>query len=619
MNDVVLENAPKPDLPKEKTTKEKAAVSFDAREVFARLLNYLLRHKLLLSLAIVFMVITALTEASFAAMVEKIVTDGFVEANSWYLKWLSVILLGAIVVRAIFGFLANYAMARVGRHVIYEIRQDIFANLIALPTSFFDANSSSKNVSKLIYDVEATATATTDTLTIIFKDTVSAIALFGWLLYLDWRLTLIFILCLPVLVGITRYSNKRFRLTSKEIQDSMGGIADTVKEASIGQKVIKVYAGQEQEMENFTRANSFNLRQNLKRAKVSAAVVPVTLLGVGPVIALILYIYLNYLRVGPEAAGAFTSYLTASLMLTSPLKRLAKVNEKIQIGITAANSVFSVIDAKPEADSGQTQLEKTQGHLRFENVSFSYHSDDDSQGKQQTVLKDISFEIEPGKRVALVGPSGSGKSTMTSLILRFYTPQTGRVTLDGHDINDIVLKDLRNQVALVSQDTTLFDDTIGRNIMYGMLDQYDEARLNSAIKAAHVDEFLSDLPLGLDTVVGEHGMRLSGGQRQRIAIARAIYKNAPILILDEATSALDNVSERYVQDALETLMQGRTSLVIAHRLSTIESADAIVVLDHGEIVEKGPHKKLLKKDGVYAELHDAQSKSGKKGFFFFNR
>jgi len=618
MNDVVLEKKPKPDSPKTESASNNV-LPFNAREVFVRLLNYLWRHKLTLGLAIVFMIITALTEASFAALVERIVNDGFVEAKSWYLQWLSLILLALIVLRAVFGFLANYSMARVGRHVIYEIRQDIFAKLITLPTSFFDANSSSKNVSKLIYDVEVTATATTDTLTILFKDIISAIALLIWLLYLDWRLTLIFLLCLPFLVGVTRYSNKRFRLTSKEIQDSMGGIADTVKEASIGQKVIKVYAGQEQELGNFTRANQFNLRQNLKRAKVSSAVVPVTLLAVGPAIALILYIYLNYLRVGPEAAGAFTSYLTACVMLTSPLKRLAKVNEKIQIGITAANSVFSVIDAQPETDSGVKSLDSIEGHLSFENVSFSYQNADNAEEEEQTVLNNISFNVEPGKRVALVGPSGSGKSTITSLILRFYSPQKGSVTLDGHNINDIVLKDLRNQVALVSQDTTLFDDTIGRNIMYGMLDQYDEERLNSAIKAAHVNEFLDELPLGLDTVVGEHGMRLSGGQRQRIAIARAIYKNAPILILDEATSALDNKSERYVQDALETLMQGRTSLVIAHRLSTIESADTIVVLDHGRIVEIGPHKKLLKKDGVYAELHRAQSKSGKKGFFFFNR
>jgi subfamily B ATP-binding cassette protein MsbA len=308
------------------------------------------------------------------------------------------------------------------------------------------------------------------------------------------------------------------------------------------------------------------------------------------------------------------SYFAALMMLTSPLKRLAKVNEKVQIGVTAANSVFSVIDAEPEVDAGSMNLHATGGHLKFENVSFNYGRDD-----EHSVLKNISFEIEPGKRVALVGSSGSGKSTITSLILRFYAPQEGQITLDGMNINDVVLRDLRDQFSLVSQETTLFDDTIGRNIMYGMMDYYDEDRLQAAIEAAHVDEFLNELTQGLDTVVGEHGLRLSGGQRQRIAIARAIYKNAPILILDEATSALDNKSERYVQDALETLMKGRTSLVIAHRLTTIESADSIIVLDKGMIVEQGSHRQLLKKGGHYSELHRAQSKKVQRGFSFLRR
>ncbi len=586
---------------------------FNAVEVFKRLLNYLWRHKSLLGLAVLFMVLTALTEASFAALIEMIVNDGFVNAQEWHLRWLALIVLGVIVLRAVLGYLANYAMARLGRYVVHEIRRDIFARLITLPTTYFAKNSSSKNVSKLIYDVEATATATTDTLTILFKDTVVTTALIVWLVYLDWRLTLIFMFSIPLIYLITRYSNSRFRRTSKEIQDSMGGIADTVKEASIGHKVIKVYSGQRQELENFSRANDFNLQQNLKRARVSSAVVPITLLAVGPAIALILYIYLNYLRVGPEAAGQFTSYLSACIMLMSPIKRLTKVNEKIQIGITAANSVFSVIDAAPEKDTGELPLHATSGHMQFKNVGFRYEDD------EQAILKNISFEIKPGKRVALVGPSGSGKSTITSLILRFYQPEEGSILLDGHNISDLRLKDMRDQIALVSQDTTLFDDTIRRNIMYGMMDDYDEDRLINAIEAAHVDEFLNELPDGLETLVGESGLRLSGGQRQRIAIARAIYKNAPILILDEATSALDNKSERYVQEALEALMRDRTSLVIAHRLSTIESADEILVLDAGEIVEKGSHTKLLRRNGLYAELHRMQSKKSRKGFFSFGR
>jgi len=597
-----------------KSSNKTEAQEFDAKKVFKRLVSYLWRHKPLVYTAVFFMIATALSEASFAAMIKFIINDGFVNAKEWHLQWLSLIFLGLMVLRAGLGFLAAYSMAKVGRYVTYDVRQDIFSNMINLPTTFFDENSSSKNVSKLIYDVEATATATTDTLTIMFKDLVASIALACYLLYLDWRLTLIFVFSVPVLIAITSYSNRRFRRTSKDIQDSMGGIADIVKEASIGQKVIKVYGGQQQELENFTRANQFNLKQNLKRALVSAGIVPVTMLAVAPAIAIILYVFLNYLRVGPESAGNFISYLTACMMMMSPLKRLAKVNEKIQTGITAANSVFTVIDAEPEKDQGRNNIEQTKGHLRFEKVTFSYSDEKDS----QIILDDISFEVKPGKRVALVGPSGSGKSTITSLILRFYKQQKGLITLDGDDINNISLKDLRDQVSLVSQETTLFDDTIARNIMYGMLEGYDEDRLNAAIKAAHVDNFVKDLPDGLDTVVGEHGMRLSGGQRQRIAIARAIYKDAPILILDEATSALDNKSERYVQEALETLMKGRTSLVIAHRLSTVESADEIFVLQGGKIVERGPHKKLLKQDGAYAGLHQAQS-NNKKGFFFWNR
>lgn len=587
---------------------------FDSRQVFSRLLKYLWEHKTVFILANFFMICTAITEASFAYLVEPIINDGFINAKPWHLQWLAVMVFAIMFFRSVFGFFGNYCMLRLGRHIIFDIRRDTFTNLITLPTSYFDKNSSAKSVSKLIYDAETTAVATTDTLTILFKDTVFSIALIGMLIYKDWRLTVIFLFAIPILVGITNYSNKRFRRTSKEIQDSMGGIANTVKEASVGQKVIKVYGGQQQEKENFGAANRFNLSQNLKRARVSAAIVPVTMLAIAPVIAIILHIYLNYLRAGPESAGQFMSYFAAIIMLTSPLKRLAKVNEKIQIGMTAANSVFAVIDAESEQDTGILPLPHTRGHLRFNHVSFDYDGDEDNR-----VLKDISFEIKPGRRVAFVGPSGSGKSTMTALILRFYSPQSGSITLDDKNIEDIILKDLRNQVSLVSQETTLFDDTIARNIMYGMLDTYDDARLQAAIKAAHVDEFLHELPEGLDTVVGEHGLRLSGGQRQRIAIARAIYKNAPILILDEATSALDNKSERFVQDALETLMEGRTSLVIAHRLSTIESADRIIVLDRGEIVEQGSHKKLLKRGGVYAGLHKAQSKSNRRGFFFFNR
>ncbi len=594
---------------------EKKEVShLDARATLLRLMSYMLRHKTLLLTAIVFLMLTGTIEASFVKSIDLILKSGFLNGDDWFVRWSGLLLMGILAARAITGYIGNYTMAKTGRLVIFSLRQDIFGKMISLPTPYFDRTTSAQTIAKLIYDVEATSTAITDTLSIMFRESFKAIGLIVFLFWSEWRLTLIFLFIVPLVVLVAGYTNRRFRRTSKKIQGSMGGIGDTVKEAVVGQKVIKVYNGQAQEVENFNRANEFNLQQNLKRAKVSAGLVPMTMLLVAPAIAVILYIFLNYLRTGPESVVQFSTYIMACLALMSPLKRLAKVNEKIQVGVTAADSVFQVIDETPEVDTGSIQLDNIRGHVTFDNVTFKYRESD-----EQSVLNNINLHIKPGERVALVGPSGSGKSTITSLILRFYTPQQGRIFIDGVDVNDICLKGLRSQVALVSQETTLFDDTIGRNIMYGMLDQYDEARLQAAIKAAHVDEFLDEMPLGLDTMVGESGLRLSGGQRQRVAIARAIYKNAPLLILDEATSALDNKSERFVQDALETLMKGRTSLVVAHRLSTIESADNIIVLERGKIVEQGPHKQLIKKSGVYADLHRAQSGNLKKGFFFWNR
>ncbi len=595
-------------------TKPVPEVDLDARQTLRRLLSYLFRHRALLIVGIIFLMATGSIEASFIKFIDEILKEGFLNGDDWFVRWSGVLLMGVLMVRAITGYIGNYTIAKAGRLVIFELRQDIFGNMISLPTPYFDHHSSAQTISKLIYDVETTSMAITDTLAIMFRESFKALGLIILLFWSDWRLTLIFIIVIPLVVLVAAYTNKRFRKTSKEIQASMGGIGDTVKEAVTGHKVIKVYNGEAQEKENFAKANMFNLKQNLRRAKVSAGLVPMTMLLVAPAIALILYIFLNHLRTGPESVVQFSIYIMACLALMSPLKRLAKVNEKIQIGVTAANSVFQVIDEKPEVDDGQVKIDSTQGGIKFDKVEFKYRDDDEA-----SVLSDIDFEIKPGERVAMVGSSGSGKSTITSLILRFYKPQKGVISIDGININDLCLKGMRSQFSLVSQDTTLFDDTIGRNIMYGMLDQYDEARLQSAIKAAHVSEFLDEMPLGLDTMVGEGGLRLSGGQRQRVAIARAIYKNAPILILDEATSALDNKSERFVQDALETLMKGRTSMVIAHRLSTIENADKILVLERGKIVEQGSHKHLLRMGGVYADLHKAQSNSPKKGFFFWSR
>ncbi|MBL4671094.1 MAG: ATP-binding cassette domain-containing protein, partial [Arenicella sp.] len=482
--------------------------NIEVRATLLRLMSYLLRYKTLLFASIFFLMATGMIEASFIKSIDTILKSGFLNGDDWYVRWSGMLLMGILTARAITGYLGNYTMSKTGRLVIFELRQDIFGNMISLPSPYFDTHSSAQTISKLIYDVEATSTAITDTLAILFRESFKALGLIAFLFWSEWRLTLIFILVIPMVVLVAAYTNRRFRQTSQKIQGSMGGIGDIVKEAVVGHKVIKVYNGQAQEVENFSKANAFNLQQNLKRAKTSAALVPLTMLLVAPAIALILYIFLNYLRTGPESVVQFSTYIMACLALMSPLKRLAKVNEKIQIGIAAADSVFQVIDEKPEVDDGDKVFVETKGGIKFDKVEFKYRDSD-----ELSILSDINFEIEPGDRVAMVGASGSGKSTITSLILRFYKPQKGSISIDGINVNDLCLKGLRSQFSLVSQETTLFDDTIGRNIMYGMLDQYDEQRLQAAIKAAHVDEFLEEMPLGLDTMVGEGGLRLSGGQR----------------------------------------------------------------------------------------------------------
>ena len=575
---------------------------FDPKAIYVRLIGYLGRHKTLFIIAVVFMALLAAVQVSLAAMLKPLVNQGLVDQAENAAFWLPIQIFCLMVARAIVGYLASYSMMKVGRSVIRDLRHDIFGRLVRLPSRFYDENSSSKLVSKLIYDVEQTAVTTTDTLTILFRDSITAIGLISWMFYLNWKLTLISFACIPFIVLVSSFTNKRFRKTSREIQDSMGDIANNIKEVSLANKVVKIYGGESYEIDRFSLTNNDNFRKNLRRSKVSAAIVPVTMLCVAPVFALVLYIYLNHLNVDGDGAGEFISFLGAFMMLMSPLKQLAKVNEKIQIGVTAANSIFQVVDTEPEIDDGQISIEQCQGEIQFNHVSFSYLD------SGAAVINEINFAIKPGQRVALVGASGSGKSTIATLIMRFYRPDSGTIELDGVNINDYRLADYRSMISLVSQETVLFDDTILNNIIYGT--EIDEQRLQEALTAAHVDEFIDKLPDGLHSIVGEHGLRLSGGQRQRIAIARAIYKRAPIIIMDEATSALDTKSERYVQDAMETLLRGRTAIIIAHRLTTIESANNILVMDAGKVVEQGSHASLLKQQGAYAELHRLQLKEG---------
>jgi len=438
-----------------------------------------------------------------------------------------------MVVRSLVSYGSSYLMAKVGRSTIRDMRRDFFKKLVYLPSAYFDQVPSSTLVSKFIYDIEQTAVMMTDTLANLIRNSLTALGLLGWMVFLDWRLCVIALFSVPLVAGVIRFANKKFRKASQEIQTSMGDIAEVVKENSLGQKVIKIYGAQTKQLDVFNAVNHDNYKKNMRRARVSSALVPVTILCVAPIFAIILFIYLNYLVEGSDSAGKFVSFLGAMVMLMSPLKNLAKVNEKLQIGITAANSIFKVMDMPDEIDNG------------------------------------LNFAVEAGQRVALVGSSGSGKSTVASLLMRFYDPVEGVINLDGVNIQDYKLADYRAMISVVNQDPVLFDNTIKYNITYGC-DDIDEKRLQQAMDAAYVSEFINELPEGLTTLVGEQGLRLSGGQRQRISIARAFYKNAPIIILDEATSALDVKSEQFIQQALETLMESKTSIVIAHRLSTID-------------------------------------------------
>ncbi|MDJ0958249.1 MAG: lipid A export permease/ATP-binding protein MsbA [Arenicellales bacterium] len=569
-------------------------------QLYRRLLGYVFPYKGIFAVAVVAMAIGAAMDASFAALIKEITDRGLVEPDAEFIKLIPWLIVGVILVKSTAGFIGSYCMSWVGRQVVFDLRQLVFNKLIRLSSSFYDDHSSALLVSKLIYDVERTASATTDALTLITKDAFTTVALVAWLLYLDWKLTLVFFIFAPLITIAVRIAARRFRKTSERIQSSIGSISHVAKEAIIGERIVKTYGGQSFEKHNFLRANQRNRRQELKRAVVSAAMAPSITLMVGLPIAVIISLAVG--RTGPDAftAGAFTSYLATVVLLMSPLKRLAKVNEKIQMGIAAANSVFRVADEPQELDTGTETLDHPRGRIEYKDVHFLYDR------SNLPVLKDLSFTIEPGQTVALVGASGSGKSTITALLLGFYRPTQGVITIDGIDHREIQLNSLRQNMAIVAQDTILFDETIRNNIIYGYEGEVSDKRLRRAVEAAHVAEFTDALPKGLDTYVGEQGLRLSGGQRQRIAIARALFKDAPILIFDEATSSLDAVSERLVKDATESLLHDRTTLIIAHRLSTIESADRILVLDKGQIVEQGQHNDLFELGGIYTRLYRSQ-------------
>ncbi len=574
----------------------RADAQADGVAIYRRLLRYVRPYIAMFLLAVLGMILFSGTEVAFARIIQPLLDDGFVARDPKALTWIPTLIIAIFALRIVSNFLSEYGMNYVARSVIRDLRREMFAQLMRLPVRFYDTTSSGNLLSKLLYDVEQLAFATSTVITIIIRDSLTILALLGLLLYYSVELTLILLAAAPLLVWLVLIVSKRFRKLSSRIQESMGDLSSVSEEIIGAHREIRVFGGQDYEAGRFADINQRNRRQFLKLAVTNALSSPVIQFIVAVAFALMIYSAFEL----DLQVGEFGSYLTAMLLLMQHAKRLTSVNVNLQRGIAAAQSVFDFLDQAPERDTGTRELPRAQGAIRYEGVAFRYHPD------AEPVLQDIDLDIAPGETVAFVGRSGAGKTTLVNLLPRFYEADTGCIRLDGHDIRELRLANLRSHMALVSQHVTLFNDTIAHNIAYGALDTASRDDLVRAAKAAHALEFIEKLPEGFDTLVGENGVLLSGGQRQRLAIARAILKDAPILILDEATSALDTESERHIQAALEELMQNRTTLVIAHRLSTIERADRIVVLSQGRIVESGRHDELLAREGHYAALYRHQ-------------
>ncbi|MHB1567077.1 MAG: lipid A export permease/ATP-binding protein MsbA [Acidiferrobacter sp.] len=565
--------------------------------LYRRLLRYAWPYRGTFAVALVAMVIGSATEPLFAALMRPLLNGGFVHRNPTTIRLVPLAVVGLFIVRGFASFGASYLMSRVGRRVVFDIRADMFKRLLYMPTRFFDRQSSGVLIAKLIYDVEQVASAATQALSTLVKDNLTIIGLLGWMIYLNWQLTVGIMIVAPIIAGIMRRMGGRFRHTSRAIQESMGGISHVVQEAVDGHRVIKTFGGQLRAQAVFRVANETNRRENMRRVRVAASGVPFIQLLAAVALATVVYMAM---RQPGATVGAFMSYVTAMMMLLAPIKRLTQVNETLQIGMAASQSVFALIDEPTETETGTRTLPAVRGAVEYRQVCFRY-----APGTPYAV-NGVSFSIPAGQTLALVGTSGSGKTTLANLLPRFYNLDEGGIFLDGIDIRDLTLAGLRSHIALVSQETVLFDSTIRDNIAYGYSGSVPESRLREITAAAHIDEFVDDLPDGLETMVGERGVRLSGGQRQRIAIARALLKDAPVLILDEATAALDSESERHVQAAIQRLMENRTTLVIAHRLSTVEHAHCIVVMAKGLVVECGTHRELLDLGHAYARLHKLQ-------------
>lgn len=575
-------------------------MNLTSTQLYFRLLGYVKPYWRIFATSILATAVVAATEALVPAMMKPMLDGTFVHKDQAMMRMVPFVILLVFFVRGTATFVSAYASNWLANQLVLDFRKEMFNKLLSLPTRYYDDHATGNLISKLTYDVTQVTGAATDVVTILVRDSIVMIGLLGWLFYLNWKLTLLSLVIAPIISIVIKISNKRMRNNSRDTLTAIGNMVQVIEESISAHKVVKLFGGQKYEAKRFNEQTNWVRRHAMKQAVSSAANVPIVQMAIAFALAAVVYLATLQSNADEVTVGGFVSFIMAMLMLSAPLKRLTGISDSLQRGLAAAESVFSLLDTDSEIDKGTLTIERARGELLFDKVSFHYAAD------VKPALNNIALHIRAGENIALVGSSGGGKTTLASLVPRFYTPTNGAILLDGLNITDLTLNSLRSNIALVSQEVVLFNDTVAANIAYGQMREVSEEEIIDAARAAHALDFIREWPNGFNTIVGERGVKLSGGQRQRIAIARAILKNAPILILDEATSALDSESERHVQAALETLMQGRTTLVIAHRLSTIEKADRIVVLQKGEIIEIGSHSELLAKNGVYARLHSIQ-------------
>lgn len=580
---------------KSRRTQHEKVHIVDAKALYLRLLKYAWKYKHVLLLSIIALVVLSATNTGFLATIKQVTDDGFVKQSAEKVAYLPFMLFGLMAIRAISGFVSTLAMRWVSRRVVEDLRRDAFQRLMSLPISFFDEQSAGVIVAKLTYDAEQMSSAATRSAMTFIRDTLTAIGIVGYMLYLDWQLTLIFALVAPMMAWYLSHMTPKLRSAGKFVQESIGEMTKAAEEAISGQRIVKIFGAIDYENARFSAVAGRNRHMQIRLARFSGLNSMVIELLAALALGLVVYY-----AVGHFSAGEFAAFVGALLMLITPIKHLTAMNEEIQVALAAAQSVFGVIDEASEIDHGKKVIHRSHGAIEFKSVGLAYAN------AKRPALKNINFAIQPGEKIALVGRSGGGKTTLVNALPRFYEIHEGQLLIDGQDARDLSLASLRAQFSLVSQDVILFNDTVFNNIAYGVLRNASEEDVINAAKAAHAWDFIEQLPNGLQNEIGDRGVKLSGGQRQRIAIARAILKNAPILLLDEATSALDTESEQHVQAALDTLMQNRTSIVIAHRLSTIENADRIMVMELGQIVESGTHAELIALDGYYAKLYQKQ-------------